>query len=240
VPNTWGLSRKHIFDACHTALRRLGTQYLDLYFCHRFDRDVPLEETVRAMGDLISQGKVLYWGTSEWSAPQIIEARSVAASLGIPLPITEQPKYNLLHRDRVEIEYARLFELGMGAMVWSPLASGLLSGRYDHGFPTDGRLSRKEYAWVLERALRGNVEKGMNDVRRVSEFAIELGVSPAQLALAWSIRHPQVSTAITGVSRVDQFTDSVECLRVLPLLTDEVLERIDAALGNKPSVPIEA
>lgn len=236
-PNMWGLSRKHIFEECHAALARLSVDHLDIYFCHRFDPATLLEETVRAMSDLVTQGKVLYWGTSEWSAQEILEARSIASQHSLVAPIIEQPKYNCLHRARVEQEYLRLLQSGMGAAVWSPLASGLLTGRYNEGFPPDGRLSRPTYKWVLERALPDGVEQGMDLVRRWSAFAAELGTSPGRLAIAWCLRNPHVSTVITGASTSAQFRDSAQALEIAPLLTSDVLERLDTMLGNRPVPP---
>jgi voltage-dependent potassium channel beta subunit len=237
APTAKGLSRKHVFDACHAALKRLRVDYLDLYFCHRFDPETPLEETVRAMSDLVSQGKVLYWGTSEWSAQQILEARAIAQQQLLVGPITEQPKYNLLHRQRVELEYLRLLQLGMGMTIWSPLASGFLTGKYNHGFPEDARLSKSSYQWVLERTVSGDLNKTLELVRRLTAFAAELNTNLARLAVAWCLKNPYVSTAITGASSPRQLRDTLGALEVIPLLTPQVIEHLEAILGNKPFPP---
>jgi len=240
LPTQKGLSRKHVRDACDAALRRLGTEYLDLYFCHRPDLETPVEETVRAMGDLIAQGKVLYWGTSEWDADRIVEAWGVARENGLPGPTTEQPEYNMLHRARVEREYARLYrdDIGLGTTVWSPLASGILTGKYKQGVPEGSRLALPDYDWLREAALESG--KGRDNLRRaalVEPVARECGATPAQLAIAWCLANPHVSTVILGASRLTQLRENLGAIEVLPRLTPEVLERIDGILGNRPDPP---
>lgn len=217
-PTQRGLSRKHVRDACDAALRRLRVDYLDLYFCHRPDPQAPIAETVQAMDVLVRQGKVLYWGTSEWSADEIREAHAAARANGMVAPTMEQPQYNLLERARVEVEYAPLYrEFGMGTTVFSPLASGLLSGKYNDGVPPDSRLAQAGYAW-LQRGLRA---ERVQSLRRYAALAAELGVAPATLAIAWCLRNPDVSTVMLGASRVSQLLDNLGAL--------EVAERFDAA-----------
>ncbi len=233
-----GLSAKHVRDACDAALRRLQVDYLDLYFCHRPDIDTPIEETVRAMDNLVRQGKVIYWGTSEWSAQEITEAHAVARAGNLTPPTMEQPQYNLLHRNRLEAEYLTLFEnYGLGTTVWSPLASGLLTGKYNDGFPDDSRLNLPGYEWLKKRWTGEQGEQSRQPIRELSKLAEEIGVSLTHLALAWCLANPHVSTVILGVSRLSQLEDNLACLDVRDLLTDELLLRIDELLGNKPPPP---
>jgi len=228
-PTQLGLSRKHVYEACYQAMQRLQVDYLDLYFCHRPDPETPIEETVRAMTELIQRGDVLYWGTSEWSAPEIMEAYSVARQYNLISPTMEQPQYNLLHRYRVEQEYQRLYEVvGLGTTVFSPLAVGFLTGKYNNGFPADARASRPDFAWLKAR-LEGPVgENRLNAIREWSKIADELGSSMAHLALAWCLKNPNVSTVITGASRPEQVVENMQAVEVLPLLTDEVMAKINA------------
>lgn len=240
APTQKGLSRKHVRDACDAALRRLATEYLDLYFCHRPDLDTPVEETVRAMNDLITQGKVLYWGTSEWDADRIVEAWSVARTHGLQGPTMEQPEYNMLHRERVEREYARLYrdDIGLGTTVWSPLASGILTGKYKAGVPDGSRMSLPDYEWLREAVLES--DRGKQNLRRaqlVEPVARELGASPSQLAIAWCLANPHVSTVILGTSKIAQLRENLGALKFVPLLTPEILGRIDDLLGNRPAPP---
>ena len=203
LPNSKGLSRKHVMEACHAAMRRLQVDYLDFYFCHRPDPETPIEETVRAMSDLVQQGKVLYWGTSEWSAQEITQAHAIARECHLVPPTMEQPQYNLFHRQRVEIEYARLFaEYGMGATIWSPLASGLLTGKHNKGPQEGTRATLKDYEWLKEQLEQRAREKG-EQVQRLERIAQELELSPAVFAIAWCLKNPNVSTVILGASKVD-------------------------------------
>lgn len=235
APTQRGLSRKHVFEACHQALTRLGVDYLDLYFCHRPDPETPIEETVRAMHDLIQQGKVLYWGTSEWSAQQIMEAYAVARQYGLTPPTTEQPEYNMFHRDRVEREYARLYaEIGLGTTVWSPLASGVLTGKYNDGIPEDSRLNLPGYEWLRARYESAEGQDRIAKVRGLAHLADELGMDMAQMALAWCLRNPNVSTVILGVSGVEQLRRNLTALEAVERLTPEVMTRIGQILGNQP------
>ncbi|HRI27472.1 MAG TPA: aldo/keto reductase [Chitinophagales bacterium] len=233
-PNQTGLSRKHVFEACHDALRRLQVDYLDLYFCHRPDKNTPIAETVWAMNHLIQQGKVLYWGTSEWSAQQITEAHLVAERYNLIGPVMEQPQYNMLHRERFEKEYKPLYKnFGLGTTIWSPLASGVLTGKYNNGLPNDGsRLSRENLAWLRENNL---TPERLDKVRKLTAFAKdELGISMATLALAWCLRNPNVSTVILGATKRSQLDENLQSLQAVLLLTDEVMQKIEAILDNKP------
>ena len=212
-----GLSRKHVHDACHAALKRLRVDYLDLFYCHRPDPDTPIGETVQAMDVLVRQGKVLYWGTSEWSAAQIAEAVAFARAHGLHAPSMEQPQYNLLHRQRVEQEYAPLYvDAGLGTTIWSPLASGLLTGKHNAGIAADSRLAQPSLGW-LQAAVLGEGEAGaerLAKVRRFTALAAELGESPAQLAIAWCLRNRHVSSVILGASRVAQLEENLRALDV--------------------------
>jgi len=228
-PNDRGLSRKHIMESVHNSLRRLGTDYLDLYFCHRYDPEVPVEEVVRAMDDLVHQGKILYWGTSEWRGGQIAQAVGVARQWGLYPPAVEQPQYNMFTRDVVETELVEaVHQHGIGLVTWSPLASGILTGKYNDGIPAGSRLDR--HTWLRQYLTPERIEA----VRQLTEVARELGATTAQLALAWLLRLPEVSSVITGASRVEQVRENLKALDLKPKLTPDVLERIEAILGNKP------
>jgi voltage-dependent potassium channel beta subunit len=231
-PNQSGLSRKHIFEACHAALKRLQVDYLDLFFCHRPDPEVPIEETVRIMSDLVTQGKVLYWGTSQWSSQEIMQAYSVARQYHLVPPTMEQPQYNLLVREKVEVEYARLYdEIGLGTTIWSPLASGLLSGKYQDGFPKDARLGIESNQWLREFLIS---DKNSERLKNLGTIAKDLGVSPAVLAIAWCLKNPHVSTVILGASKVTQLEENLKAVEVTDQLTPEVLDRIEKAIETKP------
>ncbi len=230
-PTQKGLSRKHVHDACHAALKRLRVDYLDLYFCHRADPETPIEETVWAMHDLIQQGKVLYWGTSEWSAAEIREAARIARAHELHAPRMEQPQYNLLHRERVELEYASLYdELGLGTTIWSPLASGLLTGKYNATVPADARLGIEDNAW-LRRGVIGEAGR-IERARRFTAIADELGVAPAPLAVAWCLRNPHVSTVMLGASRVAQLLQNLEALKLVDAYDDPTWDKIEAAAAG--------
>jgi voltage-dependent potassium channel beta subunit len=230
LPNQEGLSRKHVIEACHAALRRLQVEYLDLYFCHRPDPNTPIEETVRAMHTLIEQGKVLYWGTSEWSAQQITEAYGIARELRLHPPSMEQPQYNLFHRKKVEEEFAPLYDLvGLGTTIWSPLASGLLTGKYSQGIPADARASIKGMEWLRSNFESPEAQRKIAAAQSLGAIANDLGVTLPCLAIAWCLKNPRVSTAILGASRVEQLEGNLKALDALPKLTEEVLARIDEA-----------
>jgi voltage-dependent potassium channel beta subunit len=231
-PNQTGLSHKHVIEGVNNALRRLQVEYVDLCFCHRPDPETPIEETVRAMDILVKQGKVFYWGTSEWSAAEIAFAYAVAKENHLTPPSMEQPQYNMLVRERFEKEYAALYrDLGYGTTIWSPLASGILSGKYNDGIPEDSRANLPGYEWLKNSMLR---PEWLGKVRQLKPIADELGCTQAQLAIAWCLTNPDVSTVITGASRPEQVRENMKALDVAPLLTDEVLEQIEGVLGNRP------
>lgn len=237
-PTQRGLSRKHVFDACHAALKRLQVEYLDLYFCHRPDIDTPIEETVRAMHDLVTQGKVLYWGTSEWSAQQLTEAWAVARELGITPPTMEQPQYNFFEREKVEGEYRPLYELmGLGTTIWSPLASGVLTGKYNKGIPEDSRLNLPGYEWLKKNWESDAGKAKLAQVEKLAALAGEIGLPIHHLALLWCLANKNVSTVILGASRRSQLEDNLSALQHKDKLTPEVMASIDAILGNKPEEP---
>jgi len=235
-PNEAGLSRKHIFEACRNSLKRLQLDYLDLFFCHRPDPNTPIEETVRAMDDLIKQGKVLYWGTSEWSAAEIMRAHGLARELGLTPPQMEQPQYNMLHRDRVEKEYLPLYhEIGLGTTTWSPLLSGLLTGKYNKGIPEGSRAALKDYGWLSRDII---TPENIAKVKALEPIAKELDCTMAQLALAWARRNENVSTVITGATTPEQVEENVSSLKFVSSLKPRVLDRIDETLKNKPDLGI--
>jgi len=234
-PNQTGLSRKHIFDACHDALRRLQLEYLDMFFCHRPDKSTPIEETVWVMNHLVQQGKILYWGTSEWSAQEIMEAHMVARSLNLIGPTMEQPQYNMFTRNKVEVEYAQIYKtVGLGTTIWSPLGSGILTDKYAHSVPQDTRLYMEGLDWLRERTLN---ETNLQKVKQLSLLAHELGISLATLAICWVIKNPNVSTAILGASKISQLQESLNSIAFTHLLNEEVLLKIEDILDNKPIPP---
>ena len=238
LPNQIGLSRKHIVEACNNALKRFQLDYLDLFYCHRPDKNTPIEETVRTMDHLIQQGKILYWGTSEWSAQEIMEAYSVARQFGLTPPTMEQPQYNLFHRERVEVEYNKLYrEIGLGTTIWSPLASGLLSGKYINLTPNDTRIDRPGMEWLKELIVGEHNAWKHEKVKRLKTVADELGVSISRLSIAWVLKNPNVSTAILGASKLDQLKETLQSLEVVPMLTPEIMERIEGIMENKPKMP---
>ncbi|MBN9433547.1 MAG: aldo/keto reductase [Bosea sp.] len=237
-PTQRGLSRKHVTDACHAALKRLQVEYLDLYFCHRPDIDTPIEETVRAMHDLIAQGKVLYWGTSEWTAQQITEAWGVARSMNLTPPTMEQPQYNIFERHKVEGDYLPLYDLvGLGTTIWSPLASGVLTGKYSKGIPDDSRLNLPGYEWLKEIWQSEGGKAKLAKVDELAALAKEIGISMTHLALLWCLANPHVSTVILGASKLTQLDDNLAALDNRDKVTPEVMARIDDIVGNKPAAP---
>ena len=227
-PTQLGLSKKHVTEACHQAMKRLQVDYLDLYFCHRADPDTPIGETVRAMHNLITQGKVLYWGTSEWTAEEITEAYEFAEKNHLTPPTMEQPQYNLLDRKRFEVEYDPIFRrYQMGTTIWSPLASGALTGKYLDGIPEGSRATLKGYEWLKKHMI--DSERGqarMDKVRNLKPIADELGVSLSKMSIAWCLLNPNVSTVILGASKVDQLKENIEALEVVPLLTEDVQRKL--------------
>jgi len=235
VPTQKGLHRKHIVEACNQALQRLQVEYLDLYFCHRPDKQTPIEETVWSMHQLILSGKILYWGTSEWSAQEIMEAHMVAQRYNLIGPVVEQPQYNMLVRDKVEVEYSQIYKtVGLGTTIWSPLASGYLTGKYLNQSPADSRLNREELGWLSERLLQ---ETHAEKVKNLMALASDLGVSMPQLGVAWCLKNPDVSTVILGATKPEQLQETLTAPSILPLLTADVMERIENILQNKPQHP---
>jgi len=229
-PNDRGLSRKHIMESVHNSLRRLGTDYLDLYFCHRYDPETPVDEVVRAMDDLVHQGVILYWGTSEWRGGQIAHAVGVARQWGLYPPAVEQPQYHMFQRDVVEtelVEAAR--QHGIGLVTWSPLASGILTGKYNDGIPAGSRLDHQE--WLRRNLTQDKIDK----VRQLTAVAKKLDANVAQLALAWLLRLPEISSVITGASRVSQVHQNLKAIELKEKFTPDVLERIEVILDNNPS-----
>ena len=231
-PNQTGLSRKHLTEACHEALQRLQLDYLDIFFCHRPDKNVPIEEVVWTMNILIQQGKILYWGTSEWSAAEIMEAHRAAAQYGLIGPSVEQPQYNLLERDKMEYEYLMIFKtVGMGTTIWSPLASGLLTGKYNQGIPEDSRFALQGFDWLKDRWM---VDDKLARVRQLGELAAELNTSTATLSIAWCVANPNVSTAILGATKKEQLLENLKALELRPKLDGAMLTRIDEIMKTKP------
>ncbi len=230
-PNGRGLSRKHVVESLHASLKRLELDYLDLYFCHRFDPDTPVEEVVYTMDTLIRQGKILYWGTSEWEAAQIVQAYGVAQRYNLAPPTMEQPQYNMFHRKRVEIELSPICkEFGLGLTTWSPLYFGILSGKYNEGIPEGSRASLEDMAWIRDRITPDRIAI----VRQLTSLAQELGVTTAQLAIAWLLRRKEVSSVITGATRLEQLDENLGAAEAVELLTDDVQEQIEQILGNTP------
>jgi voltage-dependent potassium channel beta subunit len=234
-PNQHGLSRKHITEACHEALQRLQTDYLDLYFCHRPDKNVPIEEVVWTMHNLITQGKILYWGTSEWSGVEIMEAHRVAQHYGLIGPSVEQPQYNLFERNKIENEYLMVYKtVGLGTTIWSPLASGLLSGKYNKGIPSDSRFAIPGFEWLRDRLMQ---EQLVAKAIKIAELAGELSITPSQLSIAWCIKNPHVTTAILGATKKEQLLENLDALSAVDMLTPEVLQRIETIVQTKPVLP---
>jgi voltage-dependent potassium channel beta subunit len=234
-PNQTGLNRKHVIEACNEALVRLQVDYLDIYLCHRPDKQVPISETVFAMNTLIQQGKILYWGTSEWSGVEIMEAHRVAAEFKLIGPITEQPQYNMFEREKIEKEYLDVYRtVGLGTTIWSPLASGLLSGKYNDGIPKTSRFALEGFDWLKDRWM---LDDNLKKVKKISELATKLGVSTAALSIAWCVKNPNVSTAILGATKKQQLLENLKSLEVVPMLTPEIMEKIDGIMKNKPKLP---
>jgi voltage-dependent potassium channel beta subunit len=231
IPNSEGLSRKHVIEACHAALRRLQVDYLDFYFCHRPDPETPIEETTRAMSDLVHQGKVLYWGTSEWSAQEITQAHAIARECQLVPPTMEQPMYHIFGRHRLETEYARLYdEYGLGTTTWSPLASGLLTGKHKGGPLAGTRATLKDYEWLKDQITRDMKEKG-EKVAKLDALAKELGLPLAVFSIAWCLKNPHVSTVILGASKVEQLSENLRAVEAQTQLTPDVMKQIDEIVG---------
>jgi voltage-dependent potassium channel beta subunit len=230
-PNGRGLSRKHITESIHASLKRLQVDYVDLYFCHRFDPDTPVEEVVRTMDDLVHQGKILYWGTSEWEASQIVQALAVARQYSLVPPTMEQPQYNMFHRERFENQLLPLArEFGIGFTTWSPLYYGILTGKYNDGIPEGSRASMSEMGWIRDQITPERIEK----VRQLTAIAGEIGATTAQLALAWILHRKEVSSVITGATRIEQLDDNLGAAEVAEKLTDNILDAIEKILYSQP------
>ena len=235
-PNQTGLSRKHIFEACDAALKRLQVDYLDLFFCHRPDKNTPIEETVWAMNHLIQQGKILYWGTSEWSAQEIMEAHMQAKALRLIGPTMEQPQYNMFHREKVECEYSQIYKtVGLGTTIWSPLASGVLTNKYVDKFPKGTRLGMAGLEWLKDNTLS---PERLEKVRLLNDISLDLDTSMAKLAIAWCAKNPTVSTVILGASKIKHLKETLTSLEIVPKITSEVEEKIEGILGTKPQMPM--
>jgi voltage-dependent potassium channel beta subunit len=228
-PNARGLSRKHVMESVHASLKRMDVDYLDLYFCHRYDPDTPVEEVVQTMNILIQQGKILYWGTSEWEASQVAQAYGIARQYNLIPPTMDQPQYNLLHRKRVEDTLMPLCrELGIGLTTFSPLAYGILTGKYNEGIPEGSRASLENYGWVRDRITPERIER----VKKLQAISAELGVTPGQLAIAWILRRKEVSTVITGASRVEQLEENLGSTEIASRMENDLLDRIDSAVSG--------
>ena len=235
-PNQTGLSRKHVIEACHDALKRLQVEYLDLFFCHRPDKNTPIEETVWVMNHLIQQGKIFYWGTSEWSAQEIMEAHMVAKDFNLIGPTMEQPQYNMFCRDKVEVEYDQVYKtVGLGTTIWSPLASGVLTDKYINQIPKGTRLGMEGLEWLKERSL---TPERLEKVFELNEIAKSLGTSLAKLAIAWCAKNPNVSTVILGASKLEHLEETLKSLDVISLITSEIEKKIEQILKNKPEKPM--
>lgn len=235
LPNQTGLSRKHLFEACHAALKRLQVDYLDLFFCHRPDKNTPIEETVWAMNHLIQQGKILYWGTSEWSAQEIMEAHMVAKDYRLIGPTMEQPQYNMFHRQKVEVDFNQIYKtVGLGTTIWSPLASGVLTDKYLGKFPKGTRLGMEGLDWLKERSL---TQERLDKTADLNDLALELDTSLAKLAVAWCAKNPNVTTVILGASKIKHLKETLSALEDISKITPEVDERIEGILNNKPKHP---
>ncbi len=237
-PLNRGLNRKHIFDACHTGLKRLQVDYLDLYFCHRPDIDTPIEETVRAMSDLVTQGKVMYWGTSEWTARQLTEAYGVARQYNLVPPTMEQPQYNLFVREKVEGDYAPLYDLmGLGTTIWSPLASGVLTGKYNSGIPEDSRFNLPGYEWLKARFESPEGKEQIAKAVELEKLAKDASMSLTDMSLLWCLENPNVSTVILGASKLDQLKSNLASLEHKSKMTPDLVEAIEKVVANKPAEP---
>lgn len=234
-PNQFGLSRKHLTEACHEALQRLQVDYLDIYYCHRPDKQTPIEEVVLTMNTLINQGKILYWGTSEWSGVEIMEAHRIAKEYRLIPPQVEQPQYNLFEREKIENEYLQIFKIvGLGTTIWSPLATGLLSGKYNNGLPADSRLAIEGFDWLKERWI---TDDRINKVKQLAVLANDMAVSLPAMCIAWCINNKNVTTAILGATKKEQLVENLKALDVLPMLTPQVLQQIETIMNNKPILP---
>ena len=237
-PTQRGLSAKHVTEACHAALKRLRVEHLDLYFCHRPDIDTPIEETVRAMDNLVRQGKVIYWGTSEWSGQQITEAHAIARAGNLTPPTMEQPQYNLFERDKVERDYLPVYDtFGLGTTIWSPLASGLLTGKYNNGMPNDSRANLPGYEWLRDIMMGDQGRARIEKIKELAKIADGAGMPIHHMALLWCLANPRVSTVILGASKIEQLHDNLSALKSREKMTADVMAAIEDVMGNKPAAP---
>ncbi len=233
-PNQTGNSRKHLTEACNEALQRMQVDYLDLFYCHRADKKTPIIETVQTMNTLIQQGKILYWGTSEWTGVEIMEAHRCAEKYHLIGPTMEQPEYNLFARQKVEADFSEIYKnVGLGTTIWSPLSSGLLTGKYNDGIPKNSRFALQGFEWLRDKIM---LEDKLKKVKKLGEIATKLNVSLAALSIAWCIKNPNVTTAILGATKKVQLTENLKALEVLPLLTADVMEKIEKIINNKPAI----
>ena len=234
-PNQTGNSRKHLTEACNEALQRLQVDYLDLFFCHRPDKNTPIEETVWAMNHLLQQGKILYWGTSEWSGVEIMEAHRIAERYKLIGPTMEQPQYNLFERHKVEVEFTEIYKnIGLGTTIWSPLASGLLSGKYNDGIPKGSRFALEGFDWLKDKWM---MDDRIKKIKKLSDLAAKLDTTTAALSIAWCIKNPNVSTAILGATKKQQLLDNLKAIAISAKLTPEVMEKIELIMKTKPAAP---
>ena len=235
-PTQHGLSRKHLIEACEAAINRLQLDYLDLYFCHRPDKLVPMEEVVWTMHNLIQQGKILYWGTSEWSAQEIMEAHMIAKENHLIGPVVEQPQYNMFVRNKVELDYTQIFKnIGMGTTIWSPLASGVLTGKYNQGNKDNSRLTEEKLEWLKDSVL---TDENLAKTEQLIALSKKLNLTLAQLAIVWCLTNENVSTVILGASKLWQLEDTMQAVDKLEILTPEILENIEDILQNRPKQPV--
>ena len=238
--NDKGLSRKHIIEGTDAALKRLQMDYVDLVFCHRPDLHTPIEETVRAMNHVINQGKAFYWGTSEWSEAQILEAYHIAKREHLIPPVMEQPQYNMFHREKVEKEYSNLYKhIGLGTTIWSPLASGFLTGKYNDGIPNDSRLALKGYEWLKEKLGSEEGRKQLEQVKKLARVSENLNCTLPQLAIAWCLKNSDVSTVITGASKPEQVKMNMKALDIVSRIDNSVIDEIETILDNKPKTELD-
>ena len=234
-PTQKGLNRKHVFEACHQALKRLQVDYLDLYFCHRPDKSTPIEETVWAMHQLIMQGKILYWGTSEWSAQEIMEAHMFAKQNHLIGPVMEQPEYNMFARRKVEVEFAQLYKtVGLGTTIWSPLASGILTDKYLNKFPKGTRLGVEGLEWLKEKNL---TEDKLAKISLLNELSNDLGMSLPVMSIGWCLKNENVSTVILGASKMSQLKENMKSIDALNKLNEKAIKQIEEILQNQPEHP---
>lgn len=240
APTQKGLSRKHVIEACHEALIRLNVEYLDLYYCHRPDPDTPIIETVRAMDTLVKQGKILYWGTSEWELHQISEAFLVARENNLTPPSMEQAQYNFFERQKIEGDFSQLYKkYGLGTTTWSPLCSGILTGKYKNGVPNDSRLAIKEFAWLKDIFYKEENKQKIKDACELEKIALEIGLSLTHFSLAWCLKNKNVSSVILGASTKEQLLENIQALEHIDKISEDALAKVNSLLTNTPAAPID-